>query len=83
MDRLLDQVEATVSVGARQLCCRLGIAGRSFARGVANLKEAAQIEMGEELFRQVVEGEGKASAWGWWMEPSACANIWRVCRCRR
>ena len=59
MDRLLDQVEATVSVGARQLCCRLGIAGRSFARGAANLKDAAQIDMGEDLFRKVVESEGK------------------------
>jgi hypothetical protein len=60
LDRLIDAVEATVSVGTRQLCCRLGIAGRSFARNVQNLQEAAQLRMGEELFRQVVEAEGQA-----------------------
>jgi hypothetical protein len=47
-------------VGLRQLCCEQGIAGRSFARSVGNLKSAAQIAMGEDLFRQVVESEGKA-----------------------
>jgi hypothetical protein len=56
----LDAAEAAVTVGLRQLCCRLGIAGRSFARGAANLKDAAQVVMGEEQFRRVVEGEGKA-----------------------
>lgn len=60
MDRLLDAAEAAVTVGLRQLCCRLGIAGRSFARSVANLKDAAQVVMGEDLFRKVVESEGKA-----------------------
>ena len=60
IDRLLDAVESTVTVGLRQLCCRLGIAGRSFERSVGNLKDAAQVVMGEELYRQVVEGEGKA-----------------------
>jgi len=53
-------VESTVTVGLRQLCCRLGIAGRSFERSVGILKDAAQVVMGEELYRQVVEGEGKA-----------------------
>ena len=60
LDRLLDVLEATVTVGLRQLCCEQGIAGRSFARSVRNLKSAASIVMGEDLFRQVVESEGKA-----------------------
>jgi len=60
VDRLLDAVEASVTVGLRQLCCRMGMSARSFDRGVGNLKESAQVVMGEELFRQVVEGEGKA-----------------------
>lgn len=58
-DRLVDVVESTISVGMRELCCRLGIAGRSFARSVENLREAAQIRMSEEMLREVVEGEGK------------------------
>jgi hypothetical protein len=60
LDRLLDLAEATVTVGLRRLCCEQGIAGRSFARSVRNLKSAASIAMGEDLFRKVVESEGKA-----------------------
>jgi hypothetical protein len=60
LDRLLDAAMATISVGLRELCCRLGIAGRSFARSVQNLKAASLIVMSEEMLRQVVESEGKA-----------------------
>ena len=38
----------------------MGIAGRSFARSMENLHEAAQIRMSEEMLRNVVESEGKA-----------------------
>jgi hypothetical protein len=60
IDRLVDAVESAVSVGIRELCCRLGVAGRSFGRSAENLKEAAQISMSEEMLRTVVESEGKA-----------------------
>jgi hypothetical protein len=60
LDRLLDAAEATVTVGVRELCCRLGIAGGSFARGAENLKRAAMLTMAEEMLRLVVESEGKA-----------------------
>jgi hypothetical protein len=60
IDRLVDVVESAVSVGMRELCCRLGVAGRSFGRSVENLKEAAQVSMSEEMLRTVVENEGKA-----------------------
>jgi len=60
LDRLLDAAEATVSLGVRELCCRLGIAGGSFARSAENLKHAASIMMAEEKLRVVVESEGKA-----------------------
>jgi len=59
VDRLVDETESAVSVGARQLCCREGGNARSFARGRENLKHAAHIDCGEELFRQIVEGEGR------------------------
>jgi hypothetical protein len=59
-DRLVDETESAVSVGARQLCCREGGNARSFDRGRENLKHAAQIDCGKELFRQIVESEGKA-----------------------
>ena len=60
LDRLLDAAEATVSVGVRELCCRLGIAGGSFARSVENLKAAAKLTLAEESLRKVVESEGRA-----------------------
>jgi dsDNA-binding SOS-regulon protein len=60
VDRLLDRTEQTVSVGVRQLCCREGTNARSFARGRETLRYTAQIETGEELFRVLVESEGKA-----------------------
>jgi hypothetical protein len=60
LDRLLDEAQSAISVGVRELCCRLGIAGGSFARGAENLKRAAMLSMGEEAFRAVVESEGKA-----------------------
>lgn len=60
VDRLVDETESAVSVGARQLCCREGGNARSFERGRENLKHAAHIDCGRELFRQIVESEGKA-----------------------
>jgi hypothetical protein len=57
---LLDAAEASVTVGLRELCCELGISGRSYARSVKTLKSAGSVVMGKELFRQVVESEGKA-----------------------
>ena len=56
----MDETETAVSVGARLLCCREGGNARSFDRGRENLKHAAQIDCGKELFRQIVESEGKA-----------------------
>ena len=58
-DRLVDETEAAVSVGVRQLCVREGTNARSFDRGRENLKHAALIVVGEEQFRQLVEGDGK------------------------
>jgi hypothetical protein len=59
VDALLDAAEATVSLGARELCCRLNATGKSFERTVDQLKHAAQLSVGETLLREVVEAEGK------------------------
>ncbi len=59
MDAILDAAEATVSLGARELCCRLNATGKSFRRTVEQLKHAAQLSVGETLLREVVEAEGK------------------------
>jgi len=53
-------METSVSVGVRELCCRLGIAGGSFARSAENLDRAARIKLSEEQLRTVVQSQGKA-----------------------
>ena len=60
LDRLLDQAESVASVGVRELCCRLGVAGGCFARAAENLHRAAGVKMSAENFRQIVEAEGRA-----------------------
>lgn len=60
LDRLLDAAESTISLGVRELCCRLGIDAKSFARAAKNLGKSAGIHIGEELLRQVVQSQGKA-----------------------
>jgi hypothetical protein len=60
VDRLLDVAEATVSLGVRELCCRIGSDSGSFARAAATLGRAAQLRLSDEKLRQVVENEGKA-----------------------
>ena len=60
VDKLIDEAESAVSVGVRQLCCREATQARSFARGRENLKHLAQLSVGEEQFRRIVESEGQA-----------------------
>jgi len=59
-DVFLDEAEATISQGARELICRLNQSSASFKKTSDNLKRAAQIESNPETIRQVVEAEGKA-----------------------
>ena len=60
LDAGLDVAEASVSVGARELACRLNQASRSFQQAAENLARAAQIRLSDELLRQVVQAEGQA-----------------------
>jgi hypothetical protein len=59
-DAFLDAAAATVSLGARELACRLNQGARSNALAADNLARAAHIRMSDELLRQVVASEGKA-----------------------
>lgn len=60
MDALLDAAGATVSLGVRELACRLNQGARSFTKAADNLQRAAQVHLSDELLRQVVEAEGQA-----------------------
>jgi len=59
LDVLVDAAEATVSVGVRDLCCRLNGNGKSFDRAAENLAKSTQVSMSSEKLREVVEAEGK------------------------
>jgi hypothetical protein len=60
LDLWLDRAEDSISLGLRELACRLNLAARNFDKAAANLGRAAQVYLSGEFLRQVVESEGKA-----------------------
>jgi hypothetical protein len=60
LDVWIDRREDTVSLGLRELVCRLNLASRNFDKAAENLGRAAQVHLSGELLRQIVESEGKA-----------------------
>src|SRR5204862_8215262 len=62
LDSWLDRAEASLSLGLRELACRLNLASRNFDKAAENLGRAAQVYLSGEFLRQVVESEGKAVA---------------------
>jgi hypothetical protein len=60
LDTWIDSAEATISLGAREMACRLNLASRNFDKAAENLQRAAQFSLSGEFLRQVVEDEGKS-----------------------
>jgi hypothetical protein len=58
-DALLDAVEATVSLGVREMCSVVNANAKSFHRAAETLKRTAQISVSHEALRQIVESDGK------------------------
>ncbi len=61
-DRWLEAAETSISRGVVELCCRLNQGSNSFAATAENLKHAANLSLGKETLRQLVEAEGKQIA---------------------
>lgn len=59
-DRWLDEVEATISEGVREMACRLNQDAASFAKAAANLNRTAHVKVSKETLRQLVEAEGRS-----------------------
>lgn len=59
-DEVIDPQMPTVSVGVREMACRLNNGGVSFAAAAENLARTALIGMSAERLRQLVEAEGRA-----------------------
>jgi hypothetical protein len=58
-DALLDAVEATVSLGVREMCGRVNGDSKSFERAAETLKRTAQLTLSDETLRKIVESDGK------------------------
>jgi hypothetical protein len=59
LDRWLDTVESTISLGVREMACRLNGDGKNFDKAAANLARTAQVKLSGETLRVLVEAEGK------------------------
>jgi hypothetical protein len=59
LDSWLDTVEATISLGVREMACRLNGDGKNFDKAAANLARTAQVQISGETLRVLVETEGK------------------------
>jgi hypothetical protein len=59
LDSWLDLAEATISLGVRELACRLNGDGKNFDKAAANLARTAQVDLSGESLRQLVEAEGR------------------------
>src|SRR5512135_285392 len=58
-DAWLDTVEGTISLGVREMACRLNGDGKNFDTAAANLARTAQVKLSGETLRVLVETEGK------------------------
>jgi len=58
LDCWLGIADASVSVGARELCCLVAV-DCSFAKAAAKLKRLGQIDVGLSRLRELVEREGR------------------------
>ena len=59
LDAWIDIAEASISLGVREMACRLNGGASNFDKTAANLRRAAQVSLSGETLRQLVENEGK------------------------
>lgn len=59
IDAWVDAAEGTISLGVREMACRLNGDGKNFDKAAANLARTAQVHVSGETLRVLVETEGK------------------------
>ena len=79
LDAWLGIVAGAVSVGARELVCRASM-GPAFRKAAGNLERLAQIRMGHEQVRALVEAEGRAVLAA--TEAGIVGPDWTAAQCR-
>ncbi len=59
LDSWLETIESAISLGVREMACRLNGDGKNFDKAAANLARTAQVQLSGETLRVLVETEGK------------------------
>jgi hypothetical protein len=59
LDAWVDVAEATVSLGVREMACRLNGDSKNFDKTAANLQRTAQVSASGEMLRLLIESEGR------------------------
>ncbi len=59
IDQVLGIVAEQVSIGVRQMCCRVAISQQGFHKAGEHLHHLAQIRISPERLRMIVENEGQ------------------------
>jgi hypothetical protein len=59
LDVYVDKAEQTISVGVREMACRLNGDSKNFDKAAENLARAAQIVASGETLRDLIENEGR------------------------
>jgi hypothetical protein len=80
IDAYLDCAERTISVGVRELACRLNGGGTNFERTAENLAQAAQVHASGETLRTLIEGEGRQVLQAF--RSGALPTTWTAADCR-
>ena len=58
VDDLVDLAHQSVTLGVKEMCCRIGIDSGSFKRAASSLERVGRLKISDELLRQIVESEG-------------------------
>src|SRR5438552_11385920 len=59
LDSWVDLAEASISLGVREMACRLNGDGKNFDKAADNLARTAQVGVSGETLRVLVEAEGR------------------------
>ena len=59
LDAWLGTIESTISLGVREMACRLNGDGKNFDKAASNLERTAQVRLSGETLRVLVETEGR------------------------
>ena len=80
LDQWLGIYDTTVSVAARELCCRATVTGSSFRKSAENLERLGQIRVSSTRLREIVEDEGRRAIRC--RDTNLVGPVWDVSDCK-